>query len=243
MALIRHSNAATIARDAVVLDLGDLRRQGEIIKLRAREEAERIVAEARAERERLLKTAAEEGRAAGVAKGIEEGRKKGEDAGKAAAMAEFKQRLDALEKAWGAALAGFDAQREQLLMDARQEVVRLALRIGELVTKRAVAADPDRAADQVGAILQALTRPTRAVVAVHPDDRATVERALPALAARIAGAQHVELVADESLSRGSCVLRAAGGGEIDGTIETQLGRIAAALLPAEDPAGAGEAGP
>jgi flagellar assembly protein FliH len=233
MALIRQSNAATMARDAVVLDLGDLRRQGEIIKLRAREEAERIVADARAERERLLKTAAEEGRAAGVARGIEEGRKKGEDSGKSAAMAEFKLRLEALEKGWSGALAGFEAMREQLMVDARHEVVRLAVRIGELVTKRAVAANPDAAADQVAALLTTLMRPTRAVVSVHPDDRAAVEQALPALAARIAAAQHVELIADDSLSRGSCLLRAAGGGEIDGTIGTQLERIAAALLPGE----------
>jgi flagellar biosynthesis/type III secretory pathway protein FliH len=239
MALIRHSNAATMARDAVVLDLGDLRRQGEIIKLRAREEAEAILAEARAERERLLGTAAEEGRAAGVAKGIEEGRKKGEDAGRAGAMTEFKRRLEALESGWSAALAGFESAREQMLMEARHEVVAVALRIGELVTKRALAATPDAAVDQVEALLRLLTRPMRAVLRVHPDDRAVVEAALPALAERIAAAQHVELVTDTALSHGSCVLRAAGGGEIDATIETQLARFAAAL--AADPAGEGAA--
>lgn len=237
MALIRQSLADTVARDAVVLDLGDLVRQGDQIRARARAEAERIVAEARAERERLLAGAAEEGRREGLAKGLEEGRKNGEEAGKREALAAAADRLKALEERWGAALAGFESQRDEMLLEARTDVLRLALLAAEKVTKRAIEMRPEAAADQLSGVLSLLTNPTRLVVAVHPDDVALVREALPALSERFASASHAEVAAADGLDRGSCVVRTGSGGTIDASIRTQLERIVRAVLPEEAAAG------
>lgn len=231
MALIRQSSTGTITRDAVVLDLGDLSRQGEQLKTRARAEADRIVAEAKAERERLLAGAAEEGRAAGHAKGLEQGQREGHEAGRQAALAEMKQRLATLEAAWTAALAKFEAERDLMLLEARHDVLRLACVGAELATKRAVRVEPDRVIDQVAAVLALISKPTRLTLSVHPDDRALVEEAIPAMASKYSAATHVEIATSDALDRGSCVARTGTGGEIDASIRTQLERIIESLMP------------
>jgi flagellar biosynthesis/type III secretory pathway protein FliH len=244
MALIRQSLANTVARDAVVLDLGDLVRQGEALKAKARAEADRIVAEAKAERARLVAGAAEEGRKEGLARGLEEGRRQGEASGRAEALAAAAEALKKLDARWSAALAEFEGARETMLLGARQDVLRLALAAAEMVTKRAIALRPEAAADQLAAVLGLIMRPTRLTVSVHPDDAALVREALPGLTERFAAAAHAEVAADAGLERGSCVARTGTGGVIDASVRTQLERIVEALLPgvrAVDEAG-GEAG-
>jgi flagellar assembly protein FliH len=232
MALIRQSTAC-LTRDAIVLDLGDLKQQGDSLKARARAEADRIIAEARTERERLVATAHEEGRAAGFAKGIEEGRAAGRAEGMTAALEEQRERLGMLSARWLAVVQEFESRREQVLLEARQDVLKLAVMLGEMVVKRALAIHEAAAADQLAAVLALLARPTRVVVSVNPDDLPLLAEALPELAARLPNAAHVELAADAAIERGGCLLRMPGGGAIDATIPTQLARIADSLLPRE----------
>src|ERR1700752_854723 len=118
MPLMRKSSVATLAREAIVLDLGDLAAQGELLKAQARAEAERIIAEAQAERNRLIAGAVEEGRKQGIAQGVQEGGVQGEAAGKQAALVEFRERLTKLEAAWVASLAAFESDRDTLILDA-----------------------------------------------------------------------------------------------------------------------------
>jgi flagellar biosynthesis/type III secretory pathway protein FliH len=235
MALIRQSSSATLTRDAVVLDLGDLMRQGEQMRTKARVDADRLLVEARAERERLIAGAAEEGRKSGAVAGQEEGRRQGEAQGRAAALAEMKDKLAKLEAGWSAALAAFESERDRMLLDARQDVVRLAARVAELVTKRALTLEPERVADQLSAVLAMVAKPTRLVVRANPEDLSILQEALPALQDRYRAATHVEIQPDPTLERGSCTASTAGGGTIDASVAGQLERIAAALLPAATP--------
>jgi flagellar biosynthesis/type III secretory pathway protein FliH len=243
MALIRHANAKTMARDAIVLDLGDLAAQGELLKARARAEADQILERAKAERDRLYKGASEEGRREGLAKGEAEGRKQGLDAGRAEALAAERERLKKLDASWQAALTSFEAERDRMLLGARQEIVKLAAIVAEMVTKRAVSLEPDRVADQLGAILAMLAKPTRLTIAVHPDDEPLLKEALPSIATRLGSSSHVEFAPDPALDRGSCVARTSGGGIFDASIRTQLQRITDVLLPGHGEAASGAAPP
>ena len=103
MALIKQANARDLARDAIVLDLGDLQRQAGEIVTSAKAQAAMIAVQARAERERIVAGAAETGRAQGFEAGKQEGYKAGVAEGRAAAIAEMKERLGKLEAAWGTA--------------------------------------------------------------------------------------------------------------------------------------------
>lgn len=231
MALIRGASAVAAAKDAVVLNLGDIARQGEAIIAAAKKRAEGIVRDAEAERARLIAGAAEEGRAKGVAEGQAQGRAAGEKAGREAAQKERAAALAGIEKSWGDSLSAWEKARDGVNGEAKEAVVRLAMEIARRIVKKQVESDPTVALAQVEAALAVISRPTDLVVSVHPKDRAVVEAALPTLAKRFSGGKGVELADDESVGRGGCVVRSRGAlaGEIDATIATQADRIAEAL--------------
>lgn len=231
MGMIRQAASGPSLKDAIVLNLGDLSREAQALAERARAEAERIVAEARRERQRLIESAASEGYAQGHAEGLARGREEGLAAGRAEAMAEYRAQLGAIEAGWGEALSAFVAERTRLLADARADVVRLAILLAEKVTKRRLDLDPRLVVDQVEAVLRMVARPTRLVLRLHPLDLPLVREAMPGLMSRLPMAEHVELVTDSGLERGSCVATTAGGGLIEAAIDTQLERMAAELLP------------
>ena len=241
MAVIRQAVADRVVQDAIVLDLGDLTRQGEQVRARAMAEAESILARAQVERQRLLASAKDEGfkqgHAEGHAKGLEEGAAKGY----AAALAERRQQLDTLAAGWGAALARFEQERDGLLLEAREDVLRLSVLLGERVTRRKIEVDPQVVAAQLEQVLSLLAQPTRLAVCVNPADEPLAREAMPALMSRFPAAQHVDLKLDAALPRGSCTATTAGGGCIDASIHTQLDRIVNALLP--DAHGQRPAGP
>ncbi len=233
MAMIRQADVQSFTRDAVVLNLGDLLAQGEAIKAKARAEATGIAAAARQERERIMKGAREEGFALGKQEGVTQGLSEGRAQGRAEGLAETKERLATLDASWTKAAAEFSAGKDEMLASARQDVLRLALAIAERVAKRAVSLDATLVNDQVAAALEQVGRATRVRVHVHPEDEPLVREALPTLASAVGGEGQVTLAGDAALSRGSCVVRTAGGGVIDASMETQLDRIVRTLLPDE----------
>lgn len=234
MALIRQADRASIARDAVVLQLGDIKAQGDLLAKIARESAEHVVSQAKIERERLIADAARTGHGEGYAKGHAEGLTQGLAQGREQALVEFRERLGALDKAWSDAAQGFVARREGLVSDAKQDVVRLALQIAERVVRRTILASPDTVVTMVEAVLSTVSARTRMRVRLHPDDEPLVREALPALAQKLGSAgEHIELVRDATLSRGSVIAAPAdeSRSSVDASVETQLDRIAEALVP------------
>ncbi|HMN42368.1 MAG TPA: FliH/SctL family protein [Phycisphaerales bacterium] len=253
MALIKNANASILARDAIVLDLGDLRQQADEIIRQAGVQAARITSEARAERERILVGATREGHEKGFAAGREEGRARGHEEAMAGALAEHSAQLKQVDTGWLACLGEFARRREDLVQDATRDVVRLATVIAERVVKRAVRLDAELVVDQVAAALAVVVRPTQVVLHVHPEDRAIVARALPGLMAAMPSVKHAEMVDDASVERGGCVLRtradaeggeegAWGGGRVDARLSVQIDRIVEALLPGDADAPTGEPG-
>lgn len=231
MALIRKAAADAAASNAVRLDLGDLEYHAAEVRARAAADAERIIAEAQAERERLIADATETGRTAGHAEGHKKGHAEGTKAGTDKAYAEAKAELAALSQAWREQLDALHASREGLILAAKTDLVRMAIDIAGRVTQRTVETDPSVAAAQAEAAARLIATRTAVVIDVCPDDRESVERALPELVRTVAAIDSAEIAESPALSRGSVIIRTAGGGEIDATLETQLARIAADLVP------------
>ncbi len=234
MPMIRRADAASLARDAVVLDLGDLARQGEAMVERARREADRIVEEAHAERERLIAGAAEKGRAEGIEKGRAEGHAEGLERGRAEALAAEAEALGALQTSWVGAFERFEAMRSELRVEAERGVLALAVRLGERVAKRAIELDGEAAVRQLLEAIDLTMQPTRLRVRVSPEDAEAVRAALPGISDRLAESANAVVVEDGALSHGSVIVEA-DESRIDGTIETQLARIVDVLLPGESP--------
>lgn len=231
MALIRQADARNQARDAIVLDLGDLMHQGDQIKAAAKARAAQIITEAEAERKRILAGAAQEARSQGLLQGHQEGLAKGTAAGHEAALVEFRQRFETLEKSWGAALGEFVSHRTRMLREAQSDIITLAALMAEKVTRRAVNLDKPVAVEQLAAILSMLARPTRLRVSVCPDDEPILKAALPSLVERFGAVEHIELIAVPGLARGSCIARTDAGGRFDASVDTQIERLVAAILP------------
>lgn len=230
MALIKGANSDRLLRDAIVLDMGDLDRQAQRILAEARAEAARIIEQGKAEAQRLIDGADERGYAQGFERGQTEGRQRGEQEGKAEALSQHAAHLQALTTAWTESLAKWEADRQAMLHDAGEDVIRFAFELAKKITHRVVQHDPTIVRDQLAEALRLLGRPTSVEVLVHPDDLALAEQALPELLAEIGRCQHAAVREDASIARGGCVV-ATIGGRIDATIDTQLERIAEALVP------------
>jgi flagellar biosynthesis/type III secretory pathway protein FliH len=229
MAVIKHAERERLARQAVVLDLGDLRRAAEALESRAAARAKQIVDDARAERERLIDGAFEKGFEAGCAEGLAKGDLEGREKGRTEALQRHGAEIASLIEAWRGALERFEAAREDLVLDASAQAPALALSIAERVIKRAVQADPAVIGEQLSAALALLVAPSRLAVFTHPEDLEAAKMVLPSLVERLLGGAHSTLEADPRLSRGSVVIRTPEGA-VDASIETQLDRIARAIL-------------
>lgn len=233
MGMIRRADLEDAARNALVMNLGDLQAHAEGIVDRANAQAREILRQAQAERDRLIAGAQAEGYQAGFEAGRAAGHAEGLEQGTAEARAAQDQALKDLIESWTRAVEAFEAQRDSMLSAARTEVVRLAAEIATRVTRRAVELDHDAVLPQIEAVLGTLVRPSRLMVRVHPDDLALATAEMPGLVGRFDLCRHAELLPDPTLERGSCVACTDEGGRIDAGIGSQLSRIVEAMLPAD----------
>jgi len=238
MAMIRQADLETSPRQALVLNVEDIRAQAEAIMERTRSASAAVLTEAAAARERLLAGAADEGRAKGHAEGMATGLTEGRQRGEAEAKREAGERLAALEASWTAALVEFVAMREAMLRECESRGLELAILMGQKVARRAIEVDPRAVLGQVGAILEMATRATRLTLGVNPSDEGLVRDALPGLLAMDPGQRHVSVSVDPGVPVGSCVARCPGGGELDATIEARIKSLVDEMLP--DGAGRGQ---
>lgn len=237
MALIRNKEADQTAQDAVVLDLGDLRREADRLRKRAEAEAEQIREEARAEARRLTEGAEQRGYEAGYEKGHAEGREAGYQKGHAEALRQAESSLNQLQEAWVNAAKQWDAERREMVQEARQSLLRLAVRMAEKIVRRVPMLEPSVVQAQVEAAIEQVARPCDVKVWIHPEDRPLVKQALPRAVGQLSQSEHISLREDARMERGGCVVDY-GTGRIDATLQTQIDRLVEALLPGEG----GEAG-
>ncbi len=233
MALIKRADQDRRAHGGVVLDLADVAEAARGIEREAHRQARQVLDEAKRERERLLSTAHAEGFAKGHAEGFEKGKGEGHDRGFREAVEGAGPRIEAVSHAWREAIGQFELRTRAMEDEARDGVVQLALELASRVIKRVVSGNPEAVVDQVRAAIGLVMESTRVVVLVHPDDLAVVELAWPMLIERLGKAERATLRGDETVGRGGCVVRTGerGQGTIDARIQTQLDRLAEALLP------------
>lgn len=219
---------------APAFSFADLERQAADVLARARTQAAAILADAEARADALRAAREAEARERGLAEGRRQGLEQITREAAARAAADARERLNKLAAALEAALREFEQQRHNLLADAEHGLIELAVAIARRVCKRDAARAGDTAAANARALLALVQHQADAELLLNPDDHAALQESLNALIASTARLSHVKLAADEGVPRGGCRLRGVHG-EIDATLETQLDRIAAALL-GESPA-------
>ena len=230
MAVIKQTRARKVMHHADVFDLGDIKQHAHHILDHAQQEAAAIVEAARQEAERLTSGAAEAGYARGLEQGLSEGRQRGEREGFDATIEELKPRLDATLTAWESALQHWENDRTCMFLEARRDVLELALKLARRVVHRQIEIDPSIITDQLAAALSLVGKMSSLVISINPDDRAVLGKSLGPLLEKLGRAEHVALRDDENLGRGGCIVRTEGG-RVDASIDVQLDRITASLLP------------
>ncbi|MEM6551921.1 MAG: FliH/SctL family protein [Planctomycetota bacterium] len=230
MPLIKAQAAAPAIKQAVVLDLGDLGAQAAKLRMAAEARAQQIIADAETKAAQLIEEARgqglEQGREKGHAQGLEQGKKDGQ----AQALADWQEQLQNLTDAWADTTTRLDAFRRDLQRGARESVLRFALRFAEKITHRIVEIDENVITDQVANALEHILEPMDVAVHLHPLDRDNLRQALPGILTQSEHIKHVQLIDDESVSPGGCVLHF-GDGRIDASIETQTKRLTDLILP------------
>lgn len=229
MGVISRVDASRAAREAMAVNLGDLARQGQEIRERARREADGVIADAQRTRDLLIAGATEEGSRRGQEAGYEAGLKRGTEEGARRARAEAAARMGELERALAGALSALEDGRASILEGVSDRILDLALLIARRVTRRAVECDHETALRQVEAALALVESDATVRVHVSAPDHASVAECLPGLCERFTRVRHALLVVDNSLSPGSCMVRTDCGGEIDAEIERQLDRLVGAI--------------
>lgn len=242
MALIKRADADSFAREAVALHLGDLEREGETLIAQARTRAESILAKGRAERDLLIAGAAERGYKAGFSKGYAEGLAKGSEKGESHALESTTAAISALAEQWGLVLTAFEQMRERMVSEARGDIVELAAVFAEKVARRTIELDASIVDRALEAVLRRVIETTTLTIAVHSFDLERAQRLLPTILDRVGGSMHAEIVADDSMGRGSCVARTPAGGVIDAETNAEIARLVEMLLPDPDDAPEAELG-
>ena len=216
----------------------DVEEQARALLVGARRTAERLLAEAQREAASMKQRAAAEGlvegRREGIARGIEEGRTMGRQQAVEEHRTQFAQAVAALTEA----MTDLESSRAELEAAALEEVVDLAVAVASRVTKRQGMIDPPVLTENLRGAFKLVVHAGDVKVAIHPTQRQALEVALPALRLDIPRLGHVELTDDPSVEPGGCRVYA-GGGQVDATLDEQLDRVVADLLPGPD----GNAGP
>jgi len=230
MAVIKSHNSATLLKDAIVLDLGDISRQAQHIRDSAEAKARQLIADAQRDamthRKHIQDDSATRGHEEGFKKGLEEGREQG----RKEAYQEAGEQLQQVQQGWIDATSRLDDQRQAMERDARQAILELAVRFAVKLTHRVIEVDDQVVLGQIEAVLSQVLRPMEVTVRICPDDRRVLEEAMSQILAQFAQVQRVHLTDDDQVSPGGCIL-SYGQGQIDATIQTQLQRLVELMLP------------
>ncbi len=224
MALVRNAQATSLVRDAIVLDLGDLARQGDALRAKAQAEADQLIADGKAERARLIAEADAKGHAEGLARGLEEGRITGSEEGRAQAYEETRNAMGSLSESWAQAFDMFEKERKESRKNAEHELLTLAANIIRRIIHRVVEMDESIVQDQLSKVLLLVLEPTGIVIEVHPEDIEACNKVLPGLIDGQAESTELQVRGRSDLVRGSVVVRTRGG-EIDASVDGQIDRV------------------
>jgi flagellar assembly protein FliH len=209
----------------------DIEQHAKQVILRARRQAEELLAEAQVSAEALKREAHEQGLAEGHAQGLKQGTEEGRKSGHQQALNENKAQLAQVIQSLTAAMQAYDESQRKLEVDGLREVIELASAIAWRVTKRAGLIDPEVLTANLREAMKLVVQSSDLRIAIHPSQKATLMRELPAMQMQWPQLAHAELLEDAALAPGGCRLFTRGG-LVDADLHEQLDRVINEFLPA-----------
>lgn len=231
MGLIKSNNPA--ATKPVTFSMADIEAQARAMLLRARQQADQLLAAAQSEGEVLKEEMHAQGLAEGKAAGLQQGKDEGKKLGEAAAMNENKAKLTQLIAALTKAANDLESSRKKLLAEAQGEVVNLSIGIARKIAKTLGENEPAVLQANVADAMKFVVSQADIRIGLNPAQKTVFHEILPKLKASWPNLQHVEIVEDPTIAAGGCRIFTRGG-RVDADIDTQIDRIAAELLNRRD---------
>jgi flagellar assembly protein FliH len=219
---------------ASVLNLLDIEESARAMLFRAQAQADQMLAAARVEADRVRAAAMQQGKQLGLAEGLKLGKQQGiaqgVAQGKQQALAESKAQLTQLTSTLTQVLAEIDGAALRIEEAARVELLDLALGVAQRVCKSLGSLEPAVLEANVREAIRVVVAKHAIRISIHPSQRDLLTDLLPQLKLAWPQLQQVEVLSDEAVSPGGCVVRSHNGA-IDATLDGQLERIVEQLAP------------
>ncbi|MCE5279695.1 MAG: FliH/SctL family protein [Planctomycetaceae bacterium] len=217
--------AACDAGDAPELSLPDFEAQGKQILDQARAEAQRIVVAAQAQ----LESAQTNYNRSAYEQGFQRGQTEGYAHGLRQAAQKSQLRMSALAQAAGKIVDELVAAKTQTLQDRQEQLLLFAIELARRIVGEVAAVDIGAALVNLRRAMERSSDGDEIIVCVNPAQLPALEQEALRLWRELGRAGRVRLQGDESIAAGGArVLTRCGA--VDATIETQLRRVAQALL-------------
>lgn len=227
MGLIKSNHAPATAAP---FSMRDIEAQAQALILRARHQADQLLAAAQTEGAAIRQKSYDSGFAAGREDGLKKGTEDGKKAGSDAALAAQRAKLEQLVASLSAAMTEIDTARSWLESNAASEVIKLAIAIARRVTKLQGSLDPSVLTENVRQAMRLAVHATDVRIAIHPTQKQALSEVLTVLRKEWPKVSHIDLIEDTALAPGGCRIITAMG-EVDADLDRQIDRIAADLLP------------
>jgi flagellar assembly protein FliH len=212
----------------------DLEGQARAVLARADEQAQQILRQAQADGRQQAEQAAQQAHATGLEEGRREGQRQIRIEARAAIVEEERERVGRLVQALTTGLAEFERNKRRLIGVAEAGLIELALAIARRVCKLLVEGSPEAARANARHVLKAVEHDGDLELRVNPADHDTLREVAGEVLRCGAELEHVQVTADAAVERGGCILSTPDG-QIDASIETQLQRVAEAILEGVQP--------
>lgn len=203
----------------------DLKTQYEELKAAAQEEASKIILEAQKQAEQIIIESQqqmdniwEQARQEGYSQGYDEGFREGQNQG----ATQYQSRLDEAE---GLKIQ-YITQKENLYKDCEQDMVKLAVYIARKVIENKIAEDDGTYLKIAEKALKAVQGQKKVQLKVSSRDYEKVLQGKDYLISQLNGVEDIEVIEDEFLKRGSCIIDT-GSGMVDGGVDSQMEQIEA----------------
>lgn len=231
-AVIKAGQERIVSQGYCSFDLRDISRQAASILNDAKIEAVRIVAEARTQAAAIRQEESTDARRGGYQEGLIQGREDGRAAGLAESRERFKTEQAALLSTLTDLARQFDAKRERLYLEARQDVLVLGIAIAARICRKFTDAEElslPAASQACQDALAMLSDATQVVIRAHPGDAAAIERFCEDWSRAVKSSRHARIVEDSSIGRGGVIIESAESA-VDATIGSRIERIADELV-------------
>jgi flagellar assembly protein FliH len=217
----------------VVFNFDDLQERGDAYVESVRQQIGQMLAAAESEVAALRKSAQELGFEQGQREGLQNASDAIEQRARQIAEKTVSEGLATALPALKAVAESLAVERDRWIADWEATAIRLAAAIAERLLGQQLRIHPDLAREMIREALQLAVGAPRIRLRLHGADAALLGAQAAEVVRALAACGEAEVVADNSLTRGGCLIDTQHG-QIDARVETVLDRIVAQLLENQD---------